>query len=374
MALLLGVSLALVLGNFKYVTYVSRENRDLQAYVTPVFALASARKLYRKLHPKAPPAFERVEDARRIPTRVPTIGVLVVGETARADHFQLNGYARPTNPRLSARPDVVSFTDASSCGTSTAYSVPCMFAFLGREDYSPEKAASQSNSLDLLQQTGVDVFWIDNNSGCKGVCARLPEGHYESVGEVYDESLLPALDARLALARQTGRDALIVLHMLGSHGPSYYKRYPESFAIFRPFCANGAPHSCDLGEIANAYDNTILYTDYVLDQVIARLESLGGPGFMLYASDHGESLGENGIYLHGLPYAVAPAAQTHVPVIFWGSSGIPGGGAPRRDELARHAVSHDHLSHTLLGAFRVQTRVYRPELDITGLLGFAPAL
>ena len=239
--------------------------------------------------------------------RRPALVVLVVGETARAANFSLGGYPRETNPRLAELP-IVYFDDVSACGTTTAVSVPCMFSPYGRKAYSDAKAKSHESLLDVLQRTGVSVLWRDNNSGCKGACERVPQHEGRALrhpdfcaGDAcFDEVLLEGLPAWIdALAG----DGLVVLHQQGSHGPAYHERSPAAFKRFTPECADAAVESCSRESIVNAYDNTILYTDFVLSRLIALLEREAErfDVAMLYVSDHGESLGENGLYLHGLP-------------------------------------------------------------------------
>lgn len=309
---------------------------------------------------------------------LPPLFVLVVGETARADHFGLNGYARPTTPQLAAR-GVVSFADVTSCGTSTAASLPCMFSHLGREAYG-SRERDHEDLLDLAQRVGLAVLWIDNQSGCKGLCDRVPtlragDGAPASLcndGECLDDALLHDLDARLATLplERRQRGVLLVLHQMGSHGPAYAHRSPASQKPFQPECQTNVLQQCDRQALVNAYDNSITYTDQVLARTIdwlARQQAAYRPT-LLYVSDHGESLGENGLYLHGLPYAVAPREQKHVPMIVWRPAA--GGDDVRLDCLASRRelpLSHDHLFHTVVGALGIQAKEYRPELD-----AFAP--
>jgi lipid A ethanolaminephosphotransferase len=159
---------------------------------------------------------------------------------------------------------------------------------------------------------------------------------------------------------------------MGSHGPAYFKRTPAAFKKFTPECADTSLSRCDRQQIVNAYDNTIVFTDHFLSQVIAWLkhqEKTSTPA-MLYMSDHGESLGEKNIYLHGMPYNVAPPEQTQVPLITWLSPGF--------EQLSRVStrclqsqrdkpLSHDHLFHSVLGLMAVKTTAYQRELDF-----FAP--
>ncbi|WP_348731493.1 phosphoethanolamine--lipid A transferase [Rheinheimera texasensis] len=302
----------------------------------------------------------------------PKLLVLVVGETARADHFQLNGYPRPTNPLLSKLP-VVSFSQVSSCGTATAHSLPCMFSAMTRDNYDEATAKTSSNILDILQATGVDTRWFDNNSGCKGVCDRVqseflfqqPDARCKE-GQCLDDVLLDGL-AR-ALKTKTDTDRIIVLHQLGSHGPEYFKRSAGPDKVFGPECQDKQLQLCDRSGIINAYDNSIVATDRLLASIIAQLQQQEDyNAAMLYMSDHGESLGENGVYLHGLPYFMAPQAQTHIPLILWMSSSYEAIAKLSTGCLAQSQdkpLSHDHLFHSLLGAFDVRTSIYQQSLDM----------
>ncbi|MBX3506008.1 MAG: phosphoethanolamine--lipid A transferase [Parvibaculum sp.] len=305
-----------------------------------------------------------------------TVIVLVVGETARADHFSLNGYGRETTPLLAAR-DVTSFGEARSCATSTAESVPCMFSDLGRADYSSSEAASRENLLDLVARADIDVLWLENNSSCKGVCARVPtrtawemsDPAYCSGGECLDDVLVDQL--KFALARNE-RDLLVVFHQIGSHGPAYYKRSTAVYRAFAPICETSEIQSCSQEELVNTYDNSIRYTDHILADIIDALTRVSDrfDTAMFYASDHGESLGESGLYLHGLPYMFAPDEQKHVPMLFWASSGYREASGLDRGCLAReagNAYSHDNIFHSVLGLFDIRTEVYDGELDM-----FAP--
>jgi len=374
---LAGLVSAMILANFKSVTYVSRVNRDLESVITPWYAFKSLDKLYSDtIKTKNEPFVTLGDDAVQQPAREGRrVGIMVVGETARADHFSLNGYERNTNPELAQR-DIVNFTDVRSCGTSTAFSVPCMFSFLTLDTYSPEKAANESNVLDVLSTAGVDVFWIDSNSSCKGVCNRIPsinvmdnppdtDSPFYVDGAYQDEYLLSQVDKYLD---KSDRDMLLVLHTMGSHGPAYYRRYPETKAPFQPACRSKAPQDCPNNEIVNAYDNTIHYTDRFLSALIGKLSATGGQKFMFYASDHGESLGESGIYLHGLPRSIAPDAQRQVPMLAWFSDEL----ALRTGDLSAHRgvrqdkrkLSHDVISASLLGLYGVDTELYRSDLDV----------
>ncbi len=306
----------------------------------------------------------------------PPLLVLVLGETARSDHFSLNGYPRNTTPLL-AKEHVVSFTNVTSCGTSTAESVPCMFSHLGREAYGKRQNETE-NFLDVLQRAGYAVLWIDNQSGCKEQCDRIPNlntaslnnpAHCEN-GECRDTVMLADLETQLAKlpAERRAVGTVVVMHQMGSHGPAYFKRTPAEFKKFQPECTDTSLSQCDRTQVVNAYDNTILFTDYFLSHVIAWLktqEKISTPA-MIYIADHGESLGENNLYLHGLPYRVAPKAQTHVPMISWLSNRFEhyrGVSVSCLQKERDRALSHDNLFHTVLGLMAVRTEVYQAQRD-----------
>jgi len=302
-----------------------------------------------------------------------TVTILVVGETARAMNFSLNGYERETNPRLAQVQSLVNFTNVSSCGTATAVSVPCVFSDLTRDGYSEEKARSRQGLLDVLQHAGLEVIWRDNNSGCKGVCDRV---RFEDMSkpvagnplcnaeECFDEHLLEGLPD---LIRNANKDLVIVLHQKGSHGPAYWKRYPPEFKKFSPVCETNELERCTRESITAAYDNTILYTDYFLDKTIKVLKDSGVPASMLYFSDHGESLGEKNMYLHGAPYIFAPEEQRKVPMMLWMSDSFSQRFHVDRNCLAARSgqqFSHDNVFHSTLGMLNVNTAVYNPKLDL----------
>ncbi|MEO8061243.1 MAG: phosphoethanolamine--lipid A transferase [Pseudomonadota bacterium] len=318
----------------------------------------------------------RVERAAGAPA-VPRVFVLVLGETARAANFSLFGYTRFTNPQL-AHKDVLAFSNVHSCGTSTEVSVPCMFSRLGRADYNERAIRRSEGLLDVLEHAGYAVKWLDNQSGCKGVCQgagvqyrKIPVNADAKLchdGECHDEILVKYLETEL---RNVERDTVLVLHTMGNHGPAYFRRYPPAFRLFTPDCATDELRDCTRDEVVNAYDNAIVYTDFVVSRVVAAL-SARGPAIsasMIYVSDHGESLGEGGLYLHGIPYSIAPSEQTHVPMIAWISPARAAAGIDMDCARGRvdHKFSHDNLFDTALGLLEVTTAVYKPERDI-----FAP--
>lgn len=312
----------------------------------------------------------RIADAP-LGERKPRLMIVVAGETARADNFSLGGYGRDTNPEL-AKKDILYFPDTMSCGTATAVSLPCMFSVYTRSEYTHRKALSTENLLDVLSHAGVDVEWWDNNTGDKEIAKRvkarslIKDGNpaYCANGECRDQVLIDALDARIG---SIDKDTVLVLHQIGSHGPAYYERYPEEFRRFKPECRSAEFSDCTKEEIVNAYDNTIAYTDHILASVIDRLEKQQDrlDVSMLYTSDHGESLGELGLYLHGAPYMIAPSQQTHVPFVLWlGKDAKSAYSASCLADETKARQSHDNLFHSVLGMMRVETDVRDPALDL----------
>ena len=349
-----------------------REHKQARYYTNPVTYIYSVEKYIKgslaarnlAIEPAGLDARIPVEDFHR------ELTILVVGETARADRFSLNGYTRKTNPLLE-KEDVISFTNVHSCGTSTAVSVPCMFSMYNRDDYDDEKGYSKENLLDVLNHTGVNVLWRDNNSDSKGVALRVqyedyksPQSNTQCDTECRDIGMLDGLQEYIDAHTQD--DILIVLHQMGNHGPAYYKRYPKTYERFTPVCETSQLEQCSEEQINNAYDNVILYTDYFLARVIDLLKQNTNTfeTAMFYVSDHGESLGEKGVYLHGLPGFLAPEEQTHVATILWFGDNY--------DEIDTESVrlkadrdySHDNIFHTVLGLMEVNTDLYNRDQDI----------
>mgnify|MGYP002641673778 FL=1 len=379
-AKVLGISLLIVLISFfsfsKYYTSFAREHKPLRYSINPTFWFYSVGKYINLTYNTAPLVVEpigldakvRVSDNNRT-----KIVILVVGEAARADHFSLNGYEKETNPLLKQE-DIINFPDMYSCGTSTAESVPCMFAKYNRSDYSYKKGIRTQNVLDVLDHTGdVSVLWRDNNSDSKGVALRVPFENYKdstnnticTEDECRDIGMLVGLDTYIETNK--GKNIFIVLHQMGNHGPAYYKRYTKEFEKFTPVCKTNQLEKCTQEEISNAYDNAILYTDTFLVKTIDFLKQYdtSHDTAMIYMSDHGESLGEGGVYLHGIPYFMAPDAQTHIGSFMWFGEGMKRVvNTQLIKENSNKIYSQDNLFYTLLGIFNVETKVYDKTMDI----------
>ncbi|WP_242108247.1 phosphoethanolamine transferase [Luteimonas aquatica] len=362
---------------FKDLSALIRNQREVRYLVTPSNYIVSLARVLatdeQQAHAPLQPIGEDAMQAPRLPGGKPRLLVFVLGETARAANWGLNGYARQTTPELAALPDLINFPRTDSCGTSTEVSVPCLFSPWGRHDYDENTIRRHQSLLHVLQRAGVDTLWRDNQTGCKGVCDGLP---FESVADAkdpqlcngkrcFDEILLQGLAARIA---PDGRDRIVVLHGLGNHGPAYFQRYPQRFRRFVPTCDTDELGDCSREQIVNSYDNALLYTDHFIDQTIAFLRKQEAyDTALIYVSDHGESLGEKGLFLHGVPYAIAPQEQTHVPMAMWFSPGFA-----RADGLdlaclraaAAAPASHDNLFPSILGLMDVRTRLYDASLDL----------
>jgi lipid A ethanolaminephosphotransferase len=374
----IGISIILIfvmLFSFgKFYASFFREQKPLRYYTNPTYWMYSVGKFGESLFKNPNKVMDVIGKNSIISSddNDRDLIILVVGETARRDRFSLNGHKKETNPLLK-KENVVSFTNATSCGTSTAISVPCMFSHFGRGNFSVDNANYTENLLDVLKHTNaVNVLWRDNNSDSKGVAIRAKYEDYKSSAtnticdpECRDIGMLVGLQDYIDKADK--KDILIVLHQMGNHGPAYYKRYPKEFEVFKPVCQTSELEKCSNEEIGNAYDNAILYTDYFLSSVISLLKK-NSPKFntaMMYVSDHGESLGENGIYLHGLPYMMAPKEQKEIALIMWF-----GGNMEKETnyvalrKISSAPFSHDNVFHTILGMMEVESSAYDPMKDI----------
>ncbi|WP_291931897.1 phosphoethanolamine--lipid A transferase [Limnohabitans sp.] len=386
----LGTLLMLVViwASFQDLASTMRNQKSMRYMLNPFNTLyASARLVIGQTAQARMPLQTIGEDAVlvRAPgsSQQPPLIVLVVGETVRAANFGLAGYARDTTPQLrqlQGSGELAYFADVSSCGTNTQVSVPCMFSHMGREAYAKNDTPYE-NLLDVLQRAGMQVLWLDNQSGCKGVCDRVPNASTLDLkdpalcpdGECFDEIMLRVLPERLAeldKARGSGPAAagtVVVLHQMGNHGPAYFKRTPADMKVYQPECRSKVLQDCPAQEIVNAYDNAVRYTDHLLSQTVRWLKSQPRPTAMLYVSDHGESLGEKGLYLHGMPYMMAPKEQTHVPMVMWLSKPLQsqlGWDGACWQKQAAEPLSHDNLFHSVLTLAQVKTRWQKPELDV----------
>lgn len=374
------VLLILLIAGLFYKDYASlfRNNKELVKSLNPSNSIVAMNSWYFHHEMDNLPLVKIGEDAKQkaVMKNGPrkNLTILIVGETSRAANFSLGGYDRETNPLL-AKDNVVYFPKTASCGTATAVSVPCMFSNMPRTGYDESLAHHQEGLLDIIQRAGIQVQWNDNDGGCKGACDRVPHQDVTALnlpgqcinGECYDDVLFHDLEKTIDAMQG---DGVIVLHTIGSHGPTYYNRYPPEFRRFTPTCDTSEIQSCSQEQLKNSYDNTILYVDHIVDKAIKLLQSKQDKftTSLVYLSDHGESLGENGVYLHGLPYSIAPETQKHVPMLLWLSDdyqkryGV--NYACLQQKAKENDYSQDNLFSTMLGLTGVETQEYHAADDI----------
>lgn len=373
-----------VMTDFKDVSVFMREHKDARYFISPLNVMYSAASTTLR-DQSAGAAKSRIPvdpspalAAAAVNAKRPLIVAVVVGETARASSWGLSGYGRDTTPEL-RKEGVINFSDVTSCGSSTAVSLPCMMSRTGRADYDRDRILSEEPLPSLLSRAGASVAWIDNQSGCKGTCEGVPtvtpakdltavgRARYCPAGECFDEALLPYVEKTEGAP---GTVTTVFFHMMGSHGPTYSKRYPEGFAKWNPVCDSSNIQACRPEELKNAYDNSIAYTDRTVAAMIRALKAkTGADTALIYVSDHGESLGEKGLFLHGAPYAIAPDEQTKVPMVLWMSKSFEerlGIDAECVKAAAAKPVSHDSLWSTVIGLSQVETSAYEKKLDVIG--------
>lgn len=368
-----------VLSVFKEFSALMRENKEIRYLITPGNYLYSMTRALSTdasaaTRERLPLGVDAALAANWQQRRKPVMLVIVVGETARAANWGLSGYARQTTPELAAL-DVINFRKVTACGTNTEVSVPCLFSQQGRRAYDEERIRGSESLLHVLSRAGFHVAWLDNQSGCKGVCTGLESWRPDATtvpglctgDDCFDEALL---EGAKKIAGGPPENRVLVLHQLGNHGPAYAKRYPPAFKRFTPVCETSDLGRCSREEIVNAYDNALLYTDHVLAETVGFLKSQQSKydTAMIYVSDHGESLGENGLFLHGVPHAIAPDTQTQVPMVMWFSPGFASSFSLAADcmrQRAQQAASHDNIFHTVLGMLDVTTAALEPGFDLS---------
>lgn len=372
---LLGIIL-IAITTYKDYASVGRNNQYLNRMIIPAYAYDSYKYIKRNYLTKALPYTPLGDDAKLEPVKngKPTLVVMVLGETARAMNFADNGYVHDTQPYTKGM-GLISFKNVSSCGTYTALSVPCMFSNMERTHYNKAEASAQDNAVDIIAKAGVETLWIDNDGGDKGVAHNTQLVNIDPKSDktlcdgetCFDQVMLKPAQQFI---EKDQKNKLIVLHTIGSHGPTYFQRFPVAMAKFAPWCNRKDIEQCTDQEITNVYDNTLVYTDFFLAQVIKQLKGYSKDYnvAMMYVSDHGESLGENGLYLHGTPYAIAPKEQKTVPWLLW----LPEQYAQQKQidvacikhEAQQPNYSHDNFFHSLIGLYGVETKDKQVSLDL----------
>ncbi len=352
-------------------------NKSQRYYIAPFNVLYSSVRTV--VQDAAPDEYKvrKVVDARpemSIKPERPMLMVVMVGETTRRANWELAGYSKETNPELKRIPDLINFMHTTSCGTSTDVSVPCMFSRVGRHNYDREQILQEEPLPSLLSRAGFKVAWIDNQSGCKGACYNVAERKVNKVdlycpgGDCFDDAFFPEIDEAITHLSAV-EPTVLFLHMMSSHGPAYYKRSMPQDKKFGPECRDADLSSCSRESIVAAYDNSVRNTDRVIAGVIERLAAAKGyDTALIYASDHGESLGEDGLYLHGAPWWMAPDVQKEIPMVMWFSPEFKAdfhvNEALLRERAANAPSSHDNLYHTIMGLLGVKGSTYERDYDL----------
>ena len=233
---------------------------------------------------------------------------------------------------------------------------------------------------NYLYRHGVDVTWRTSNWGEPPVHIEKYEkvgdlkARYPEADERYDGILLAGLKEEIQSS--TAPKVLVVLHTNTSHGPAYNTKYPPEFETFTPVCNTVEMAKTDRQQLLNAYDNSIVYTDYLIHGVIDILRDIPGRrSAFIYLSDHGESLGENGLYMHGVPISMAPKEQIEIPFLVWTSESTAQTVSPLTASPASDAVpalkvkpldkvGQHHIFHSVIRFFGMSSPIYNPDLDI----------
>lgn len=371
-AVCLCIAVSVMFPNVQYRMFVLRHQKDLKNFLLPVNYIGAVISVTKMLNVYQPDFVHIAEDAVFEPywdNGKKNLIVFIAGETARAANFSLGGYEKHTNEPLDPYiEDIIYFDDVRSCGTSTAQSLPCMFSKDGHGVFKPGSSAYIENVLDVIQKSGYDVIWRGTNTGyCYGNCDRVQTEFYnELFPEEDDLILLYNFEEKIA---EQENDIVFVFHQQGSHGPAYYRRYSPEYEKFTPACGSKTIGDCPHEEFINAYDNTIVYTSALIAQTIEKLKALSDRYnvALIYVSDHGESLGENGIYLHAMPYELAPIEQIHVPLLIWLDEENAKNLNINRDAMKAkksERYSHDNMFHSLLGIAGISTKEYNKDLDL----------
>ncbi len=348
----LGLILLIVVANASNVLWIDKNSKVVgglampwsYAVNTPLYYIHEAKKNQKEI---------LLPDAT-ITNDEKSVMVLVIGESARSENFSLYGYSKNTNPLLSKIENLHNF-NATSCATYTTAGLKCIL--------------EHENSNDLyeilpnyLSRNDVDVIWRTTNWGEppvhieKYIKRENLKENCEGIGCDYDEILLAGLKDEILNSNK--KKILIILHTSTSHGPTYSKKYPPQFEVFKPVCNSVEVANCSQEELINAYDNTIVYTDFILSSVIETLKELRNyKSSMIYVSDHGESLGEKNLYMHGVPMSLAPKQQYEIPFIVWVSDGS-------KELKKNNALTQNHVFHSVMNFLGITSPIYNEEMNI----------
>ena len=368
------VTVLITVGNLSTTRQFLDSNRNLRYYLAPsgyIGSIISVIKIKAKPRPDLIKIGEDAYTKKYWNNDKKNLFIFVVGETARAANFSLRGYHRPTNEPLTPYlKDIIYYSDTTACGTSTAVAIPCLFSKDERINFKTGSEVYTENLLDVMEKSGYKILWRENNTGCQNVCDRVELEDPCKTGKFcLDEVMLQNFDKRM---QEFGKDAMIVLHQRGSHGPAYSEHYPKAAELYTPICEQKDFPYCSQESLVNVYDNSIYYTSMFLAQTIEKLQKLSNKynTVMIYISDHGESLGENGMFLHAAPYDTAPKEQKDIPFLVWMSDSFAHDFGINKSCLKARASrphSQDNIFHSILGLSGIKTSIYDSKLDI-----FAP--
>lgn len=348
----LGLIVAIVVANASNVLWIDKNSKQLGALVMPWSYTVNTIRYFS--HKADENKKEILLPNATIKDSTKSVFILVIGESARSENFSLLGYQKNTNPLLS-KVENLKVYNANSCATYTTAGVKCILEH--------EESSKLYEILpNYLYRNNVEVIWKSTNWGAPPIHIPNFKEKKDLVkqceGDVcnYDGILLENLKEEISSSSK--EKILIVLHTSTSHGPSYNKKYPKEFEVFTPVCSSVELANCTEDELINAYDNTIVYTDFLLNSIIEDLKEL--PEFksaMLFVSDHGESLGENNLYMHGLPMGIAPEVQYEIPFILWTSDNSK---ALNTDQV----LGQNYVFHSVLSFLGVDSPVYNKDLDV----------
>ena len=350
----LGIIILVVLLNFNQTLWISEHDTELGGLLQPWSYVANTIRMISSEHDKQMEEIKLPDG--KITDQQKTVVVLVIGESARKANFQLYGYKRNTNPLLSKQERLKVF-EATSCATYTTAGTKAIL--------------EPQNSDDLYEllpnyafRMGVDVSWRTSNWGEPPihideyiVNEKLGE-IYPDENQYYDGILLKGLRERIQSSPKN--KILIVLHTSTSHGPNYADKYPKEFEVYKPVAKNVEEGEKNIDWLVNAYDNTIRYTDHLLSSLINMLSELDDRNSaMIFISDHGESLGENKVFMHGLPMRLAPKVQYEIPFLVWTSSDF----RTYKSELPSVLEQH-YIFHSVLNLLSIESPAYNKDFDI----------
>lgn len=355
----LAIILAVALANINQTLFITEYDTELGGLLQPWSYLVNTGRVISLSHDEQQVEIKLPDG--KITDEEKAVVVLVIGESARKSNFGLYGYQRDTNPLLKQRADLQVY-EATSCATYTTAGTKAIL-----------EPVNSDELHELLPnyafRTGVDVSWRTSNWGeppihideyltNEQLGKQFPGEHI-----YHDAILLKGLRERIASSPKN--KMLMVLHTSTSHGPKYADKYPKAFEVYKPVARNVEEGEKNIGMLVNAYDNSIYYTDFLLDSLITILQGMTDwKSAMIFISDHGESLGENKMFMHGLPMDLAPKEQYEIPFLVWTSKDF----RTYRSDLPAVLEQH-YIFHSVLNLLSIQSPAYNKDYDIFNYQG-----